>query len=193
MKKNILKIALLLIPVIILGAGLYYIGVEPETAVGPTEKPTTDAAPHIDPNSSVSIEGFKLIDQEFDKTRMTVTARRAALTTRRIHRFYRLAIGNVVEMDAPSFVIADEKGGTTSITSTSAIVDPAKKEVFFTGGCVIKAPDGSELSSDTVQWKYAKGRLELKDGYTLKKGGHEKKGERFSADLRLNKLNDKLF
>jgi len=172
---------------VVFGLAAYYF-VSSET----TEAPRQEAPPQ-DSNTIASMEGFKLIDQEFDRAKITITARRAALTTRRIHQFYRLAIGNVVEMDGPSFVMADPDGGQTAITGNKAVVDPAKKEVVFEGGCLVMAPDGAELRSELIVWKYARGYLDLKNGYTLKKGGHEYKGDRLTANLRLSGMDHKIF
>jgi len=141
-----------------------------------------------DGNAHVSIEGFRLIDQDFKKIRMEVTASRASLVNRRF-RYFRLALGNVVEMERPVVKIYDDAGGQTTITSEKATLDPAKKEVLFNGSCVVEAPDKARLTSDSVGWRYARGYLEVKGEYLLLRTGNETRGQNSLMDLGLKTQN----
>ena len=138
-------------------------------------------------NTLVSVEGFRMVDSDFNRIKMEVSARKAELVNRRFRQF-RLAIGNVVELEKPDIRVHDDSGGKTVITSAKATLDPAKKEILFVDGCTVSAPDGTRLTSDAAAWKYSRGFLEVRGEYVITRAGRETRGRNSYIDLGLNKF-----
>jgi len=157
------------------------------TTSEPAEEAANSLPPRQDENSIVTIEGFRYRDQEFDHARIEVTAKKASLVKRRF-RYFRTALGRVVEMEGPVFSVRDKDNGIIKISSRTAVVDHAKKEVFFSGDCKIITPDGHELSSENIEWEYAKGYVKLIGEYTLKKNGKETRGKDVYVDIGLGEF-----
>jgi len=158
-----------------------------KTAVQPASHLTEEEK---EGNTLVSIEGFRLLDNDFGKIRMEVAAKRAQLVNRRFRQF-RLAIGNVVEMERPEIKINNDSGGKTVITSERATLDPVKKAVLFEGGCVVTTP-GSRLRAESLAWKYSRGVIMVRGDYVLTKDGRDTGGRDISMDLGLGRIRNVL-
>ena len=138
-------------------------------------------------NTLVSVEGFRLVDSDFSRIKMDISAKKAELIKRRF-RHFRLAIGNVIEMEKPVVKVYDDSGGRTVITGEKATLDPAKKVVLFIDGCKVDTPDGTRLKAGVLAWKYSRGFIEVRGDYLLTKDGTETAGRNGYLDLKLGKI-----
>lgn len=158
--------------IIILACTLFALTLSISSCTRSDEKPEArpEASPAMDnPADKVSIKGFRFLSQELGGTNIKVNAKKAVLTERHFRQF-RLALGNVVELDAPSVEVTGDSG-ITKITSRNAVFDPARKLAIFTGDACVET-SARKLTAGVIGWRYRNGNFEVRAPYILTaKGG----------------------
>lgn len=149
---------------VLAGASLYLLSTD-----RPAEKPSPpDIGGRLAKSVTSSMDDFRFVDQGAEGTRLDVAAKRAVLRNRK-YRHFRLATGTVLELEGPEFQIYNRFGDATEIKARSAVVDPAKKAVFFEDAAA-KSPDGKTLEAGSLEWRYARREIVVEGHYRMRCG-----------------------